>query len=114
LKNQDKSIVSEKYSEVAHGYVDDVVDRVMEDYSVLIKHTEEDDEDDHGGSRNKTPLKDISIEKRISDDSSIEASHRSKGDRDKEDDEQSEVASDSSAIRNIANDYVSGMIKGLS
>lgn len=115
--NQDKSVISEnKFSEVAHNYVDGVVDKVMEDYSVLIKHTEEglEDEDDARSiSRNKAPLKDLSIEKRISDDSSVEASPRSNSERSKQDDEQSEAPSDSSAIRNIANDYVSNMIKGL-
>lgn len=98
---------SARYTEFANCYFDSIVNKVMDDYTEHVHETSRNNESEVGVESSKEgEYQDHSIEKRI-DDSSVDKSR-----------EESSVHVDpnesSSTIKNLANDYVSNMIDGLS
>jgi len=109
----DRSVTSAKYTEIAGNYWDEMVERVMNDYSDRIQATEQNEESDpEYDSNNKEQPNDTSIEKRI-DDSSIEQSiNQGRGSKTNLLNDVADGSSVSS-VRNIANDYVANVLDGI-
>lgn len=105
--NQKESTVSDRYTEVANNYFMEVVDRVMEDYTNLVPSTNREEEtlqNDH--------INDLSIERRMDDQSVDQSDNDSHNNQEEVSIVQTENSS--STIHNMAIDYVSNMIGGLS
>jgi hypothetical protein len=106
-KQRMESASSARYTEFANCYFDSIVNKVMDDYTELVHETSRNNESEVGvDSSQDGEYQEHSVEKRI-DDSSIEKSQNEffiKVDPNES----------SATIKNIANDYVSNMIDGLS
>lgn len=113
----DQSITSEKFTVVANDYIGGVFDKVMDDYTNLVKSKEDESATDptpESTSRNPPVNQDLSIERRVNMDSSIEQNDNESIVHNNQDDEPvSDHNKSTSTIRNMANDYVSNMIQGL-
>lgn len=117
--NQDQSFTSGRFTEQANNYVDKVFDKVMENYTDIInspsdeeEEEEETDRQDSSNNQKEHINMNQSIEKRVDVESSIEHSVIKLDNSEQGNSLHNQ--SSTSTIRNMANDYVTNMLGGLS
>lgn len=124
--NNSKSITSEKHTKDANNYIGNMMDRIIGNYSNIMqsdKASGEDNDEENweettgGAARSSTNRADMidhnaSVEKRIEEMSEYSESSNNNIDINKDDKENSIMNnSGSSTVRNVAKDYVTGLMK---
>jgi hypothetical protein len=124
-KEVDKSFTSEKFTAVANDYVGGVLDKVMGDYTEIMVPSRNNNSaiNESGVNSSNPPVdQDMSIERRVNMDSSVEQqdsngpSHRTEVEghaSNNQDEPVSDHNKSTSTTRNMATNYVSNMIEGL-